>query len=696
MKLRILFTTVLLLTICSVCKASDQTEYALFTEADNGTLEYSANPIGKNKAEEIARQFMNNNLKGVKGKRNAPSVRNLAYKDCGYKHLWTFEDDVNGGFVVVADNDCVNPVLAYSESDKLDMNTMPEALKLMFLGYEQQISYLATAGIPLQAKASPKERKVIAPLIETLWHQYPPLSYRLPYDDMASHPTLVGCVAITLAQLMYYYKYPTGTTKRIPAYTTDSKGYHMDALEPTTFNYEKMHLCYWNIMADEEPDLNDESLQEVTKLLLYCGCALKMDYSFGGSATRFDIETIADYFDFDRGACQRYAANYSHDVWEQMVYEELEAGRPVPYSAGAVGNQTHVFIVDGYDGKGYFHANYGEVGGREANSIYCDLGVMDFCQTQNAQVWFSGYNVLQNAYFGFQPNKGNAPAESEKEANISASSHLTVDDVSYITPFVNERLRVLVDYTNNGKNYENRLFLWIDNEMVGGVGVYVDPGQSGQSVIYTSVSTKGNHTVKITADDDGKTELYTGKLNITDEPACKLDFNISTEGIDENRNLHDQLVIKLKVKNVSENDFSNMIKTYIYVWECDENGNYITDEANDYPGTVWNRAWFLNLKPQESKEMEYTIDGALLKKGLFYYMPSVEYFNQGKFIGVYGRNDIEGFFFSDAGPVGITVVKQDKLMIENNDMFNLQGQRVKASDVKQGIYIQNGKKRIIK
>lgn len=656
----------------------------------------SANPIDKNQAEQIGRQFMNNNMKGAKGKRNAPSGRNLKYKDCGFKHLWTFEDEDNGGFVVVADNDCLNPVLAYSESDKLNMNNLPEALKILFLGYEQQISSMATAGVSSQTKATKKERKAIAPLIQTLWHQYPPLSYRLPYDDNASHPTLVGCVAVVLAQLMYYYKYPTGTIKTIPAYTTESKGYYMDALKPTTFNYDKMNLCYWNILADEKPDLNDESLQEVTKLLLYCGCALKMDYSFGGSSAQFNLETIADYFGFDRGACQRYAANYSHDVWEQMVYDELAAGRPVPYSAGAVGNQTHLFIVDGYDGKGYFHANYGEVGGRDANSIYCDLGVMDDCQTQTGVVLFSGYNVLQNAYFGFQPNKGNATAESEKEANISASSHLTVDNVSYITPFVNERLKVLVDYTNNGNNYENSLFLWIDNNLDGGVGVYVDPGNSGQSVIYTSVFTKGNHKVKITADEGGKKELYTGTLNVTDEPACMLDFDISKEGVDDNGYLHGQLLLRIKVKNVSENEFSNMINTHIYVNKCDKDGNSITDEANDYPGTVWSRAWFLNLKSQESKEIEYTIDSELLEKGPFHYLPIVFYCNQGNVYQVYGKNYDDGFFYSDAGSVGISVVKQDKLKIGNDEtIYNIHGQRIKPGGIKQGIYILQGKKVLV-
>ena len=624
------------------------------------SLENFADTIGLEQAQQIASQFMSKTMPSVNGKRKVRSAEHLTYKDLGYRHLWTFADEANGGFVIVANNDCVNPVLAYSETDYLDVETLPDALKQIFLGYEQQMNCLAVAGYTPPARASEVERKVIPPLIETQWEQYPPYSYRLPYDYNASHPTLVGCVAVTLADLMYYYKYPAGTTKTIPAYTTATKGYQMEALPPTTFHYEKMHLNYYSISGTDEPDRDDESLQEVTKLLLYCGCALKMDYSFGGSAAVFDIETIADFFDFDRGARRRYAANYSHEVWEQMVYDELEAGRPVPYSSGAVMAQNHIFIVDGYDGNGYFHANYGQGGGQGSNSIYCDLGVLDFCRSQINQVWFSGYNILQSAFFGFQPNKGNAPAEDEEEANISESSHVTVDKVSYHTPFVNERLKVFIDYTNNGTNYENRLFLWIDGELYGGVGVYTDPGQSGQTIIFTSAPDKGSHDVKISSDWDGKNVLYSDKMEITDEPACKLEFEISRGDIDRKGYLHGSLNIKIKVKNVGEKVFDNVIYTCLDAFKCDDKGNYIEDEANGYPTTVWSDPYFLYLKPNESKEIEYTVDCALLIEDHIRYIPIIFYYNQGNTYQIFGKNYVDGFYYSSEEVVDVTDISLNK------------------------------------
>jgi hypothetical protein len=263
-------------------------------------------------------------------------------------------------------------------------------------------------GAPVVRKAAAAaNRPAIAPLVPTMWHQYLPFSYNCPYDKNAGRNVAPGCVALTMAQLMYYYKYPKATTITIPAYTTYS-GFNMPALPPTTFDYSKMKLNYDYIYDASTIDPNDPAIIEVTKLLIYAGCAVEMEYSSFGSAAVFDIGLFAKYLGYDKGARRLMAGNYPHDTWEEMVYNELAAGRPVPYSAGAVGNQSHQFIIDGYDGKGYFHANIGEIGRGDSNIFY-KLGVLNDCENQTGFVEFSGYNVGQAAIFGFQPDKGNDP-----------------------------------------------------------------------------------------------------------------------------------------------------------------------------------------------------------------------------------------------------------------------------------------------
>lgn len=366
----------------------------------------SANPIDQNKALQIASQFITDvSTRTASGQHRAPVVHQLTYKNVGFDNLFTFFDDANGGFVVVAGDDRIGrPVLAYSETDIINPNALPEVMQVMLQSYEEQIANLSPNYVETADEETP-ERELVYPLITTMWHQNLPFCYTTPYDNNAQQNTAVGCVALTLAQLMHYYKYPTGTTMTIPAYTTYS-GYNMPALPPTTFDYSKMHNNYEYIYSREDVDATDPAIIEVNKLLMYAGCALKMNYATGGSSSVFDNDTIAKYFGYDKGARRLYAGNYPHAIWEEMVYNELKAGRPVPYSAGGVGAQNHQFIIDGYDGKGLFHANVGEIGRGSDNQYYL-LGVLDVYRDQFSQVRFSGYNIYQSGIFGFQPDKGN-------------------------------------------------------------------------------------------------------------------------------------------------------------------------------------------------------------------------------------------------------------------------------------------------
>ena len=660
------------------------------------TLTTSASPIGRDKALQLANRFIaGSSAQGI-GRHAAPVNHQLNYKDLGYKNLHVFTDEQNGGFVIVANDDCIDPVLAYSHTGRIDPANMPEQLQVLLSGYNDQMN-LVTSNTAYVPAVPTSGRKVIKPLIEALWHQYPPLTYRLPYDDARGHSTLVGCVALSLAEIMHYYKYPTGTTQTIPAYTTATQGYEMAALPPTTFDYDKMHLNYWQTY--DAPDMTDESLQEVTKLLLYCGCALQMDYSAGGSAAVFDLELISKYFGFDKGACRRYAANYSQDIWEEMVYQELAAGRPVPYSAGAVGNQNHMFIIDGYDGQGYFHGNYGDIGGQDSNSIFCKLGVMDDCLTQTGRVFFSGYNVGQAAIFGFQPDKGGTPVASESHPGYP-STGLNVSKVTYYTPYAGERLKVLVDYSNQGNSHGNLLFLWIDNYLRGGVGTYTDPGQQGQSFIFTGAPNAGTHSVKITSDYEGNNVLYTGSVTITEAPKCTLEVtDRQTEGLDADHNISDILKVTLTVKNTGSTTFCNLLDGFLYAFELDPAGDlfddYIDDEANGYPTGVWTKPYFLWLEPGQSQVLTFEFgQGVSLKPG-FRYIPTVWYYNNGgQYVTIYGANFDDGFFFvGDAN--GISTIERPATT-DGNIYFDLQGRRIDTNTPPRGIYIYQGHKIVIK
>ncbi len=75
---------------------------------------------------------------------------------------------------------------------------------------------------------------------------------------------VTGCVATSMAQIMYYYQHPAATTEAIPGYTTRTLGTVMPELDATTFDWESMLLNYSGTTTDD-------AQTAVATLMLYCG-----------------------------------------------------------------------------------------------------------------------------------------------------------------------------------------------------------------------------------------------------------------------------------------------------------------------------------------------------------------------------------------------------------------------------------------
>ena len=95
----------------------------------------------------------------------------------------------------------------------------------------------------------------------------------------------------------------------------------------------------------------------------YCGQSVKMMYGtreIGGSGAATGDVAKALVNNFDYNAAQYITHQYfpGIDEWEEVIYGELAAGRPMVY-CGASDEGGHCFVCDGYDGNGLFHINWG-------------------------------------------------------------------------------------------------------------------------------------------------------------------------------------------------------------------------------------------------------------------------------------------------------------------------------------------------
>lgn len=336
--------------------------------------------------------------------------------------FYVFNADNNGGFVIVSADDRTTEILGYSSAGHFDMEQMPDNLKWWLDGYVRQIEALGSSAKPVQkARVRGADSwEAISPLIQTQWNQYYPYNKMCPdrngyvlgdanfdtghlmTDDQINYHCVTGCVATAMAQMMYYYKLPVNCPD-IPSYITERKSWTMKALEATTFAWDKMKKTYTGSETDESADA-------VAKLMRYCGQAVEMDYnlqSYGGSSAGLSPYDMAHYFGFGKNAREVMRCSYPEKDWESMIYKELSAESPRPvFYRGSSYSGGHMFIVDGYDGKGLFHMNWGW-GGMSDGYYVLSLANSDELGAGGGTSK-DGYSVDQSAIIGLMPDNGEA------------------------------------------------------------------------------------------------------------------------------------------------------------------------------------------------------------------------------------------------------------------------------------------------
>lgn len=288
-----------------------------------------------------------------------------ASKVDGANAYYAFNID-GGGFIIIAGEDRASTVLGYSDKGHLDFKNLPSNLKALLDGYKSEIEFLqiykgddlVTVTPTLNATSG------VEPLIKTTWGQEMPYYLQCPMEN--GEYCVVGCVATAMAQVMYYWKFPT-SSDAISGYGGGWwGGITVPALPATTFDYSLMlpSYCHWDWDNSEliQDTYTTEQAQEVAKLSRYCGQAVEMDYSPEGSgAYTWDQLAAMKNFGYSNNA-QLKSKSGNTTEWESMIRTELEAGRPILYSASDPSAGGHAFICDGYNSSNYFHFNYGWYG----------------------------------------------------------------------------------------------------------------------------------------------------------------------------------------------------------------------------------------------------------------------------------------------------------------------------------------------
>ena len=319
-----------------------------------------AAPVNPKRAARVAQNFYAS-LSGVKG--NATLTATPA--EWQYKGIYLFADS-EGGFVLVAADDAVRPILGYSTTGTLDPDTLPPALQQWLHAYQQEIDAVANSQFSnlnsqfpewyaLENNLMPKDGDTtgVAPLLTTYWDQ------TYPYNGYCPGGSATGCAATAQAQVMNFWQYPAfGMGSH--SYTHASYGEQKADFGHTLYDWA-------NMPARANYNSPMEQKEAVATLMYHCGVSLEMQYDPSGSAAAglAGIEgipsidnSLKDYFGYSAEMRVVHREFYTKDQWRDMLIAELDLGHPIVYTgSGDAGG--HGFVCDGYDSRGYMHFNFG-------------------------------------------------------------------------------------------------------------------------------------------------------------------------------------------------------------------------------------------------------------------------------------------------------------------------------------------------
>lgn len=301
----------------------------------------------------------------------------------------------NNGFVIVAGDKRIDPIIAYSTENKYIIGKV-DACETFMNACERNIADVINSNEIVSETVNAnwdniykgkirKEDNTGIKLLTSQWNQDKYYNALCPYiyeneKALSGYDNHVpnGCVAVAMAQIIYYHRYP-------------QSGFGNSSYKS---NYGRLRADYANTIYDYDAmaDVATGYSDALARLIYHCGVSVEMDYDPEGSGTQSsEVPSALKGRFLYNGADLKSKSGYSDDEWFNMIKTDIDNGLPIYYSAHTGGTETHAghaFICDGYDNTKKIHINWGWGG---YNDGYFSLSDM------------KGYTLANQAIFNIKP-----------------------------------------------------------------------------------------------------------------------------------------------------------------------------------------------------------------------------------------------------------------------------------------------------
>ncbi|MDA3929897.1 MAG: C10 family peptidase [Prolixibacteraceae bacterium] len=498
------------------------------------------------------------------------------------RDIYAFNIGNNRGFILISGNNAAVPVLGYSKYGNISPENIPSNMLFWLKEYKNQICYLAEQNTKPSSEAIELWKGLISteklltttvdPLLTSKWDQSPYENLYSPYDEDYDEVVPTGCGATAMAQIMNYWEFPYAG---IGTHTYEDTNYGEQFADFNSMVYD------W----DNMPDQLDAPNEAVSVLMYHCGVAVDMQYDVSGNGgsgcyTIDDgsgdacVETaFPTYFGYDEGIDGILRNEYSDKDWEDVIIQELEAGRPVQYSGSDIDyGGGHTWACDGYDASSYFHMNWGWGG-------YCDgFYLLDALVPGTGGIGSGNgdYSYEQDAIIGIQPGILPDLLVENVEWLVDGGDALEYKfDVSNIGEGdVNQDIKCFVLLANDDEEYLLDEFVLTD---------FLENGttfSSGTLSVNLSAVLEGNYYLYVVVDayeeiieTDKENNLDKDEWPVIVEPMLLPDLIV--ENVNWWSAEDGELTYSFDLSNIGAGDINRDITCYVELYSAE-------DESDDY------------------------------------------------------------------------------------------------------------------
>jgi hypothetical protein len=333
--------------------------FAVFSQSTEAKV------ISLAQAEAIAKQQFVNPTK-INASNVKMTLNYAAMNLKGQTDYYVFNREGGQGYVIVAGDDVTSPVLGYSNRGSFDMKTVPEPLKYLLDLYQQNLDRMRKN--PRLADNTPSLRMNpdgVYPMFLNEWGEGPHWHQFAPYNNYFptynGEHTLAGCVPIAFAHIMKGLQYP--------AYGNGSNTFTYElGGETRTATANFNHSYKYRNMANGYSETSSK-WQDCAQMIFDIAVAFNAKFSTSSTNVGYQhvMKGMIAYFDYNPNIQYLQKKNYEEQTWREMVYTEIDEGRPVLYfgyrttlNDGTTGKHVgHAFVMDGYDNQGRVRVIWG-------------------------------------------------------------------------------------------------------------------------------------------------------------------------------------------------------------------------------------------------------------------------------------------------------------------------------------------------